>query len=356
MANLMTPSINPNITTTQSNTPTAPDWYNNYLSSLVPQVNNAITSGGAAGPSGLQTAAFNAAPTAINAGQPALNAATNITAGVAATPTSSLVGQYMDPYTQGVINSVGTLAKRNFNEFTAPSVNAAGVATGQFGGSRAMDINAKAARDSADNATALESQLLNNQFNNALTAAGNEQNLRLNAGNALTNQSNAAQGQATSGLSALSTLGGTQNALAQNALDYPMKALQSGASVINGTNIPVGTTSRVTGPAGQGNLGPSQFGQISQVGTGLGALLNSNLGGMLGGNTVGGSALSWLQKLLSGGGNAPTYTNQYPTGYGTPMYSGDTGIGMQDSQGFLWDGSRFVDQRTFEEQFGPVAE
>ena len=136
MANIMSPVINPTITSTQTNAPVAPDWYNNYLSGLATSGQNAINAGGIAGASPLQTAAYNAAPTAINAGQAPLQQATNTATGVATTPTSSLISQYMNPYTQDVVRSIGDLGRQQFREFTAPSVNAAGVATGQFGGSR----------------------------------------------------------------------------------------------------------------------------------------------------------------------------------------------------------------------------
>ena len=359
MASIMTPTINPTITSTQTNAPVAPDWYNNYLSGLATSGQAAINAGGVAPASPLQMTAFNAAPTAINAGQPQLQQATTTATGVANTPTSSLIDQYMDPYTKNVVESIGDLGRRQFREFTAPSVNAAGVATGQFGGTRAQDINAKAARDAAANITAQQAQAMNTGWQNAVTAAQNQQNLGLNASNVLGNLSSQAQGQATSGLNTLSTLGAQQQTLAQAEKNYPMTALQNYGSLIAGQNIPIGSMQSVTGPAGTGQTGPSPLSQVTQGVLGTGALLNTSLGRILGtgsNTTLGGGTLDWLKSMFGGNQNTSTGTNEYPTGYGTPLYSGDTGIGMQNSQGFLWDGSRFVDQRTFEEQFGPTGQ
>lgn len=336
MANIMTPVVNPTITSTQTNAPVAPDWYNNYLSGLATSGQNAINAGGIAGASPLQTAAYNAAPTAINAGQAPLQQATNTATGVATTPTSSLISQYMNPYTQDVVRSIGDLGRQQFREFTAPSVNAAGVATGQFGGSRAQDINAKAARDAAMNITAQQAQALNTGFQNSVTAAQNQQNLGLNSANVLGNLSGQAQGQATSGLNTLSTLGAQQQAINQAQLNYPMNALQNYGSLIAGQSIPVGSRQSVTGPAGSGQLGPSPFSQASQAATGLGALLNTPLASILGKGkegTIGSGTLDWLKGLLGGNqdytGNLPSNPNTTVDGSGS-LYSGAT-TGSSDS-------------------------
>ena len=86
MAGLTDPTLNPLATTTQQTSTTAPDWYNNMLSSMASGAQNAITAGGIAGPSALQTQAYTGAPTAITAGQPALTSATNIATGAAGGP------------------------------------------------------------------------------------------------------------------------------------------------------------------------------------------------------------------------------------------------------------------------------
>ena len=311
MPNIMTPTVNPNTTSTQTNTAVAPDWYNNFQSGLPTAIRNATSQGGVAPASGLQTVAYNAAPTAINAGLPSLNQATIAATGVATTPTSSLIDQYMNPYTQSVVKSIGDLGRQQFQEFTAPSVNAAGVATGQFGGSRAQDINAKAARDAAMNITAQQAQAMNTGWQNSVAAAQNQQNLGLNSANVLGNLSSQAQNQATSGLNTLSTLGAQQQTTAQAEKNYPMTALEKEANIIAGQNVPTGSKQTITGPAGSGQLTDSLFTQLSKGGSGLGSLLQTPVDNILG-NGNKDSVLSWLQKtLLQGAGN----TGEIPPGW-----------------------------------------
>jgi hypothetical protein len=351
MANIMDPQINPTITSTQTSTPIAPDWYNNFLSGIVARGGEAVAGGGIAAPSPLQTQAWGAAPTAIAAGQPQLAQATQTATGVATTPTSSLVNQYLNPYTQSVVQAIGDLGARQFREFTAPSMTSAGVATGQFGGQRAQDIQAKAARDAAANITAQQAQAMNTGWANALTAAQNQQNLGLSAASTLGNLSGLAQGQATSGLGTLSTLGAQQQALEQARLNYPMTGLQNYAGLVGGLNIPIGATQSVTGPAGAGQLTDSYLKQLLAGTSGVGGLLTTPLGSILGTDnkkTVGRSILD----LIAGGSGGGGYTGTLPSnpndilgpsgdvitgpGTGTSEYYANRPSGVE---GYFWNPS-----------------
>ena len=285
------PTVNPTISQTTAAQTTAPDWYNNFLSGLASSGQQAVQQGGAAGPSTLQTAAYNQAPTAITAGQPALNMATQSAANVAGTPTSSLVNQYMDPYTNSVINSIGQLGTTQYNELLAPAANAAAVGSGQFGSTRGQTVQADVARDVSNNITAQQAQALNTQYNNAIAAAQNQQALGLNTANTLGNLSNQASSQGISGLNALSGLGAQQQATTQAQLNYPMTALQNYGQLMSGLNIPTGTTQTTTGPAGSGQLGPSALSQILGVGSTLGSISNTSLGTGLGNYLMGTSAV-----------------------------------------------------------------
>lgn len=278
LPSIMNPQINPTATQTQTAQTTAPDWYSNFLSGLATSGQTAVNQGGIAPASTLQNMAYGNAPTAISAGAPALQQATAAAGNVASTPTSSLIDQYLNPYTQSVVKSIGDLGTQQFREFTDPAVTSYGVATGQFGGSRAQDIRAKAARDAAMNITAQQTQAMNTGYNNALTAAQNQQNLGLNTANVLGNLSSQAQSQGIGGLNALSTLGAQQQTLSQAERNYPMTSLQNYANLISGLNIPTGTSQTVTGPAGSGQMQQSALNQILGIGTGGMALFNSPFG------------------------------------------------------------------------------
>jgi len=289
LPSIFNPQVNPNVTQTQTAQTTAPDWYSNFLSGLSTSGQAAVNQGGIAPASTLQNLAYSTAPTAIGAGAPALAQATTAAGNVAATPTTSLIGNYMNPYTQSVVKSIGDLGTQQFREFTDPAMTSYGVATGQFGGSRAQDIRAKAARDAAMNITAQQTQAMNTGFNNALTAAQNQQNLGLNTANVLGNLSSQAQSQGIGGLNALSTLGGQQQTLSQAERNYPMTSLQNYANLMSGLNVPTGTTQTVTGPAGNGQMQTSSpLSQIFGLGTSGMALWNTK---MPGGSTLGESIL-----------------------------------------------------------------
>ena len=309
MAGLTDPVINPSVTTTQASQTTAPDWYTNYMSGLATAGQNAITTGGVAAPSALQTNAYGTAPTAINAGLPALNQATTTATNVANTPTTSMINQYMNPYTNQVVNSIGEMGTRQFNQLYAPAVNAGAVGSGQFGSQRAQQVYANTARDVAANITAQQAQAMNTGFNNAVTAAQNQQNLGLSAASTLGNLSGQSQQQATSGLNTLSTLGAQQQATEQAKLNYPMEAQKNLAGIIGGLQIPTGVTQTATGPAGKGQMGMSPLSQIASLGASAGNFLSypaSSLGLTKDGKPFTGSLGAYLTGLFKD--SPPPYT------------------------------------------------
>lgn len=323
LPSIFNPQVNPNVTQTQTAQTTTPDWYSNFLSGLNTSGQAAVNQGGIAPASTLQTMAYNTAPTAIGAGAPALAQATTAAGNVAATPTTSLIGDYMNPYTQSVVKSIGDLGTQQFREFTDPAMTSYGVATGQFGGSRAQDIRAKAARDAAMNITAQQTQAMNTGFNNALTAAQNQQNLGLNTANVLGNLSSQAQSQGIGGLNALSTLGAQQQTTSQAELNYPMTSLQNYANLIGGLNVPTGSTQTVTGPAGGGQMSSSVLNQILGMGASGMAILNQKTPD--GKSTIGQSILDYFKNSSANptaGAPDPVYT--YPSdSYGDePQFDG----------------------------------
>jgi hypothetical protein len=340
MAGLTDPTINPTITTTQQSQTTAPDWYNSYLSGITAAGNNAITAGGVAGASPLQTAAYNLAPTAINAGQPATNQAIQTATNVANTPTSSMIDQYMNPYTDQVVNSIGEMGTRNFNQLLAPAATSSAVGSGQFGSKRGMRVYGDVARDVASNITAQQAQARTTGFNNALAAAQNQQNLGLSAATTLGNLGGQTQTQATSGLNTLSTLGAQQQATDQARLNYPMEAQKNLAGIISGLNIPTGATQSATGPAGGGQMGLSPLSQIASLGASAGNFLSYPAASLglkdAAGKPLAGSLGSYLGGLFTSNPynvtppsdsmdpNSPNFIGPIDPGYtGTPVSPDD---------------------------------
>lgn len=272
------PTINPTVTQTQTSQTTAPDWYNNWVSGLATQGQEAIRQGGVAPASALQTQAFTSAPSALTASQPTMNQAIQSATNVQNTPTSSLINQYFDPYVDRVVKSIGELGSQNFYNFIDPAMTSAAVAGGQFGSSRAQNVQATAAKNAALGIAGQQAQALNTGWQKALEAAQNQQTLGLNTAKTLGDLSSSQQTQSISGLDALSKLGAQQQTLEQQKLNYPMTSLQNYANLLSGLTIPTSTSQSVTGPAGQGQMSPSVLSQILGLGTSGMALWNTPFG------------------------------------------------------------------------------
>ena len=161
---------------TQSSATTAtttPTFYTDYLSNLASQGtaagNAAMSPTGSAAwdPNANQTAAFNNVSSNVGNYQPGLATAGNtlgtaaatditgatspyLTAGTttsglsAANPylqsgsssSADLVGNYMNPYTQSVVNQIGAANQQNIAQNLSPGITAGAVGGGQFGSQR----------------------------------------------------------------------------------------------------------------------------------------------------------------------------------------------------------------------------
>ena len=335
MANILQGAPMPNITTNQATTSTAPEWYSNYLSGLPAQLQTAATQGGAAGASGLQTQAYGNAPTAITAGQPYLQQGAEAVQNVAGTPTSSLIQDYLNPYTQDVVGEINRLGQQQFRETLAPGVTAGAAGSGQFGSKRGMQTYGNVARDVNANILGKQTEALNTGFQNAVTAAQQQQKLGLDTGTAFGNLSTNAYNQGIGGLNALSTLGAQQQATEQAQLNYPMQSASNIAKTIGGLNIPMSTTQTYTGPI----PGAYQQPLLSQlIGTG------SSIAGIFAdkttadGKTIPGTSLWNSLKNIPGMSNFFNSSNPSGTiGSGGGAVSSDTPGGTQSGGDLVGD-------------------
>tara|TARA_R110000822_G_scaffold54201_5_gene139067 strand:- start:2377 stop:3429 length:1053 start_codon:yes stop_codon:yes gene_type:complete len=261
MASLLQGSPLPNITTTQKTTTTAPDWYNNYLSGLSTAGQAAVDAGGVAGASGLQTLAYEAAPTAINAGKDTLGQATDVATGAAGALNTD---QYMNPYMTGVVDEIGRLGQKNFTDILAPNAVAGAAGSGQFGSRRGMQVYGDVARDSARATSGLQATALQSGYDNAIKAALQKQQNETQAANVLGTLSGQEYTQSVGGLNVLSGLGAQQQATEQAKLNYPMTAQQNYANILRGYTVPTTQTQSYTGPI-PGAYSNSPLSQIAGI-------------------------------------------------------------------------------------------
>jgi len=283
VADLFQGSALPNVSTTQTQQTTAPDYYTNYLTNLASQGQQAGANAQYVGPTALQNQAFQNVAQNVGNYQPYLNQAASLTGQAAQGPN---INQFMNPYTQDVVNQIGILGQRNIQENLSPQATAGAVGTGQFGSQRGAQVLGNTLRDAATNITAQQEQALQQGYQNALAAAQNQQQLGLSAGAQMGNLAGQQQNLGLQDINALSTLGAQQQQIAQNQQLFPLQNLTTEANIMKGLTVPTSVSSQYTGPMpGAYNLSP-----LSQI---------AGLGSMLGGlySTPQGSTQNLLQQI-----------------------------------------------------------
>lgn len=256
----------PAVTTAVGSTTGLPDWYQELIRGVAGKASDIagrtqeapLPTLGVAGFSPDQLAAFQRVRDNSGVYRPSLDAAgaalgklpgavqgyADMATGAASGPAKSWADnwqKYMSPYTQGVVDNIARLGKRNFEENIMPGVNAEMIGAGQFASTRNADILGRAARDASADITGRQAEALQAGYG---TSAGifsddaqREQAQRsLQAGTALGAGSNVASsltgaaggygalGQAWQSMglndaNALMTAGGAQQGLNQTDLD-----------------------------------------------------------------------------------------------------------------------------------------
>jgi hypothetical protein len=188
-----------------------PDWYTNYamdiLSNQQALANRAFPL--YQGPriadfTALQQQGFEQTPQAAQAYEPYLQQASRSTADV--------TQQFMNPYTENVVNRIGQLGARTLKEQVLPGIEGEMIRAGQFGGTRQAELTGRAIRDAMEGISAQQSQALERGFGDAQTEAQAE--LTRQGGLAQT-----AQQLGLTGVGALQQAGGMQQGQTQRNLD-----------------------------------------------------------------------------------------------------------------------------------------
>lgn len=329
-----------------------PDWYTNYAMQLLSN-QQALAAQPLPTYQGPRVAEFS--PTtqqsfgmtgqAATAYQPALNAATQATQGAINAPgglnvaqpylgaagQSSVanINQYMNPYTDQVVNRIGELGQRNLTENLLPAVEGRYIQAGQLGyGGRdgmgtpsgMMTDTARALRDTNADVLAAQSAALQSGYTQAAGLAGTDlsrqaglattagslggQDLtrQLTGAGQLADMGAQAQNLGITGAGALGKVGAAQQGQAQKNLDvaygdylrqqgYPQEQISAMLQTFGGVAAGVPKASREEGivPLGyQPDLKPSTGETVGGALAALGAIM---------GNSQSGSALNKLLGL-----------------------------------------------------------
>jgi hypothetical protein len=115
----------------------------------------------------------------LGAAQPLLGQAAGMSGAEAAQPflgaagqmTPDVVGAYMNPYMENVVNRIGELGTRSLREQVLPGISDQMINAGQFGGTRQAEITGRAIRDAMEGISAQQSQALASGFGQAQQAA-----------------------------------------------------------------------------------------------------------------------------------------------------------------------------------------
>jgi hypothetical protein len=113
------------------------------------------------------------------------------------------IQDYMNPYTDQVVNRIGELGARNLREQFLPQIQDRAIQSGQFGGSRQGEAIGRALRDTQESTLAQQSQALQAGYGQAgqLLQADRARQLQAAGQQAQIGGQQAALGQTTAGLS-----------------------------------------------------------------------------------------------------------------------------------------------------------
>jgi hypothetical protein len=318
----------------QTKTTEAPDYYKNYLSGLASSATSMMPGGENApqyvGAQPLQEQAFSQVAQNAGAYQPSVQAgqqlvgqsgaqdisgagAGYLAAGTAINPLAAfaplagqavgtspaeLAAQYMNPFINTAVQSMSDIAQRNIRQNLSPAATAAAVGSGQFGSQRGAQVLGQIQAQAEQDLNKNISDMLGQGYGQALTAAGQRQQLLGQLGSTASTAQNSynqsllqagqtsgtqaaqqaeaerqaglglgtlgAQGQQMSlaDINALSTLGGQQQTIAQNRQMFPLTTLSNLSGIMQGQAVPTGTKTTLDmsplsalGTVGSGALG-----------------------------------------------------------------------------------------------------
>lgn len=263
----------PSVTTTVQRQATAPQFYTDYLQDIANLGQSAVKQGGIAGMSPLQLQALGMAPNIAFSGAETLGQGAQLAGAAGTTPTTALIGQYMNPYTSSVVGEMGRLTQRNVQENVLPALGAGAAATGGFGSRRQQQITGQTMRDIQSDLLGRQYGALQSGYTQAGQMAQGDLTRMLQSGQALGQLGGEQQQLGLKGLESLFNLGAQEQTQGQKTLDYPMQQATNFAQLMRQYQIPTGEIQETTGPQA-GAYGLSPMSQISGLLSTLAAFSN----------------------------------------------------------------------------------
>ena len=228
-------------------------------------------------PTPQQQAAYQGVEEMVGGYKPYIATADLLTAQAAQQSTDpTAIASRMSPYQQAVVDIQKREALRDANKLQQ-QIGASAVGAGSFGGSRQALAETELARQTGQRLADIQAVGSQQAFQQAMNQLSADRAASLAAGQQFAGLGAQQQQLGLAGLGALETVGGTQQAQQQKALDiayedfarertFPSQQVQEMSSVLRGFNLPVSTYT-----TSQAQQAPPTFGQQA-AGLGLGAL------------------------------------------------------------------------------------
>lgn len=290
----------PDVNTTKTVTTTAPDYYTDYLGGLAGAADTAInkidpTTGLPVAKTGedlvagldpLQTKGYGQVETAAGSYKPGLTTASE-TAAKAAGVNASDISNFMNPYTQNVVDEMGRLSQQNVQRNLLPTMKAGFVGSGALGSQRYASGLGQGLADVQSDLTGKQYGALSAGYKSAVDQAIQNAQLENQAAQTQKDIASKEQELGLAGASAMTKAGAEQQAYKQAIIDAPLKNATNAAQLLKGYTIPTTTKEDFTGPI----AGVYQNSPLSQI-SGLGTLLASG---------VKADKTGWLDRWLASG-------------------------------------------------------
>jgi len=247
----------PNITSVKTSQDTAPQYLTDYQQDVINLGKNAVQQGGVAGLSPLTQQAINMAPQTAFAGASSAGTGQDLLTQAGYTGSNQIVENYMNPYTQNVVDEMARLSNKNQRENVMPALDAASIGSGNFGSGRMANVQGQTLADIQGALTGQQYGALSKGYTDAMSAASNDLNRSVQAGSALNQTAETQNRIGTGGLKTMTELGGLAQANDQAKLDNPMSQASKFSQLMQGQYTPVGKTSSETSPGSAGQYGNS---------------------------------------------------------------------------------------------------
>lgn len=254
----------PNITETTTRAQEAPQYYTDYLSGLAQAGTSAMgrtPQQMIAGLDPMQMRAYQMTPGAAGAYQPGLSAATANIAETAQGITPDKINQFMNPFTQNVVQEMARLAEQNVGRNILPALKAGMVGSGQLGSQRYAGALGQGLAEASKTLTGQQYGALSEGYKTAVDAALKEMGLETEAAKTQANISKLAQDLGLAETGAIEKAGATQQAYNQALLDAPLKTATQAQGLLRGFTIPQTERSTFVGPRA-GAYGLSDLQQV----------------------------------------------------------------------------------------------